>query len=185
MNLITPQTPPYDAEEWRRAPLQERARLCTESWAVQGYGTPATAYLFYALKAFLYLWGWTLWCSVSPELGGWQTLSEWWLHPLAFEKAIVWSMLFEVLGLGCGSGPLTGRYVPPIGGFLYFMRPGTLKAPLFGGAPIIGRNERGLIDVAIYTALIVSLASALLTPVHDPFGPLAGGRTGAGHGSLR
>ena len=168
MNLITPQTPPYDAEEWRRAPLQERARLCTESWAVQGYGTPVTAYLFYALKAFLYLWGWTLWCSVSPELGGWQTLSEWWLHPLAFEKAIVWSMLFEVLGLGCGSGPLTGRYVPPIGGFLYFMRPGTLKAPLFGGAPIIGRNERGLIDVAIYTALIVSLASALLTPVHDP-----------------
>ena len=100
MNLFTPQTPPYSAEEWQSAPLQERARLCTESWAIQGYGTPISAYLFYALKAFFYLWGWTFWCSVSPELGGWQTLGDWWLHPLAFEKAILWSMLFEVLGLG-------------------------------------------------------------------------------------
>ena len=30
-------------------------------------------------------------------------------------------MLFEVLGLGCGSGPLTGRYLPPVGGFLSFI----------------------------------------------------------------
>ena len=53
-------------------------------------------------------------------------------------------MLFEILGLGCGSGPLTGRYVPPIGGFLYFLRPGTTKLPVFPGAPIIGDIRRSL-----------------------------------------
>ena len=76
-------------------------------------------------------------------------------------------MLFEVLGLGCGSGPLTGRYVPPIGGFLYFMRPGTLKAPLFVDMPLIGRVERGWIDVVVYAALILFLTAALLSPVPD------------------
>ena len=32
------------------------------------------------------------------------------------------------------------------------MRPGTLKAPLFADMPLIGRVERGLIDVVVYAA---------------------------------
>jgi hypothetical protein len=91
-------------------------------------------------------------------------VGAWWLQPLAFQKAIVWSLLFEVLGLGCGSGPLTGRYLPPLGGFLYFLRPGTTKLPLFPGAPLIGGRTRSGLDVLLYAALLAVSGHALLAP---------------------
>src|SRR5512133_3383548 len=125
MRLLAPVPPPYDPLEWSKKPLQERGRMVCESWALQGYGTPTAVYLFYALKVALLIGGWVWWCGLSPELGGLADIAHWWLHPIAFQKAIVWSMLFEVLGLGCGSGPLTGRYLPPFAGFLHFLRPGT------------------------------------------------------------
>src|SRR6202034_3656763 len=98
------------------------------------------------------------------SLGGPSTVTSWWLHPVAFQKAIVWSLLFEVLGLGCGSGPLTGRYFPPVGGFLYFLRPGTTKLPLFPGVPLIGGRTRSVVDVLAYLALVVTSLRVLLAP---------------------
>ena len=38
-------------------------------------------------------------------------------------------MLWEVLGLGAGSLPLTLRFSPMIGGVLYWLRPGTVRLP--------------------------------------------------------
>ncbi|WP_407662715.1 DUF3556 domain-containing protein [Mycobacterium tilburgii] len=32
-----------------------------------------------------------------------------------FQKAALFTMLFEVVGLGCCFGPLAGRYFPPMG----------------------------------------------------------------------
>ncbi len=76
-------------------------------------------------------------------------------------------MLFEGLGLGCGSGPLTGRYFPPVGGFLYFLRPGTTKLPLFSGLPMVGGFRRTWLDVGVYLALVVVLVRALVAPQLD------------------
>lgn len=76
-------------------------------------------------------------------------------------------MLFEGLGLGCGSGPLTGRYYPPVGGFLYFLRPRTTKLPLFPGLPVIGGVQRTWLDVALYLALVIALLRALIAPAID------------------
>jgi hypothetical protein len=76
-------------------------------------------------------------------------------------------MLFEGLGLGCGSGPLAGRYYPPIGGFLYFLRPGTTKLPLFRKLPLLGGTRRTWFDVALYAALLVLLLRALVAPAID------------------
>ncbi len=161
MGFLKPTLPPYTAGTWRAADFGERAKMATHSWALQGYGTPLGAYIFYAAKALFYLGGWLYWCSHGENLGGWRTLSEWWNQPFALEKAIVWSILFEGLGLGCGSGPLTGRYVPPFGGAFYFLHPGTLKAPRFPGAPLIGRPRRGILDCVVYIALIGSCVAAL------------------------
>src|SRR5262249_53065322 len=107
---------------------------------------------------------WIAFCSVSPALGGPGSIARWWLHPMAFEKAIVWSLLFEVLGLGCGSGPLTGRYFPPVGGFLYFLRPGTTKLPLFPNVPVLGGRTPSALDVVLYAALLVFSMRALIAP---------------------
>lgn len=175
MGFLDPTPTPYDPLEWVRKPLHERGRMACEAWATQGYGTPLAVFLLYAFKIAFYLGGWLLFCGLTPALGGPSTIGSWWLHPVAFQKAIVWSMLFEILGLGCGSGPLTGRYLPPVGGFLYFLRPGTTKLPLWPRLPLLGGHRRGLLDVAAYLALLVLAVRALLAPAPslEHFAPLA------------
>ena len=164
MGLLDPTPPPYDPIAWQQRPLDERGRMVCEAWAAQGYGTPPGVFAFYAAKLALYLGAWVFFCGLSPSLGGVSSIASWALHPLAFQKAIVWSLLFEVLGLGCGSGPLSGRYLPPIGGFLYFLRPGTTRLPLFPGLPLIGAPTRSLLDVALYLGLVAASLRALVAP---------------------
>lgn len=159
MGLLDPTPPPYAPLEWVKKPMHERGEMVCTTWASQGYGTPAGVLLFYAAKIALYVLGWMLFAGLAPS-----TLASGWLAPVAFQKAIVWSMLFEVLGLGCGSGPLTGRYMPPFGGFLYFLRPGTTKLPLLPGAPLIGRRTRGALDVVAYASLVAACLRALTAP---------------------
>lgn len=163
MGLLDPTPPPYDPLEWVQKPFAERARMVCQAWAMQGYGSPLGAYAAYAVKVLLYVGAWALFCTATPgyEL---RSIGQWWLTPIAFQKAILWSMLFEGLGLGCGSGPLTGRYFPPVGGFLYFLRPGTTKLPVFEGAPVLGGMRRTVLDVALYLGLVAAILAALLAP---------------------
>jgi hypothetical protein len=174
VGILDPTPPPYDALEWRRLPFRERARMVCEAWALQGYGSPIGVYLAYALKVGLYIGGWLFFCSLSPTLGGPTSVSSFWLSPLAFQKAIVFSLLFEVLGLGCGSGPLTGRYFPPVGGFLHFLRPGTIKLSLAPSLPLIGGTRRTWFDVLLYAGLCAASVRALCvsTPSFTHFAPI-------------
>lgn len=167
MGLLDPIPPPYAPLEWVKKPFAERARMVCQAWALQGYGTPIGAYVVYAFKVVLYIGIWILFCRFTPGYTL-ATIGAWWLSGVAFQKAILWSMLFEGLGLGCGSGPLTGRYFPPVGGFLYFLRPGTTKLPLFPSLPLLGGLRRGWLDVALYLGLVVSLFVVLTAPRIDP-----------------
>lgn len=162
--VLKPVPPPYDPLEWARKPFPEKARMVCDAWTKQGYGSPLGVYLVYALKVAFYIGMWVYFCGFSPGMGGLRDIESWWLRPEAFQKAILWSMLFESLGLGCGSGPLTGRYVPPVGGALYFLRPGTTKLPVFEGAPIIGRPRRSWLDMVAYAGHIGLLMAALVSP---------------------
>ena len=165
--LLKPKALPFDPLEWRQLPYAEQLRLICQTWSMQGYGSPVVAYVFYGLKIIAYVYVWILFCASTPGLvsEGW-TDWMWVLSPIAFQKAIAWSMLFEVLGLGCGSGPLTGRFLPSFGGFLYWLRPGTTKLPLTAieGWPLIGGPRRNLIDVILYAALLGFLTAGLLHP---------------------
>jgi hypothetical protein len=147
--------------------------MVCRAWALQGYGTPIAIYLAYVAKIALYVGGWLGFCHFTPGMGGLQDFADWWMRPEAYQKAILWSMLFEVLGLGCGSGPLTGRYLPPFGGFLYFLRPGTTKLPVVRGLPVVGGHRRTLLDVGLY-ALLVGLLLAGLVAAAPAWGTLAG-----------
>ena len=66
--------------------------------------------------------------------------------------------------MGCGSGPLTGRYFPPVGGFSHFLRPGTTKLPLFPRLPLVGGHRRTWLDVALYAAFLALALRALVAP---------------------
>jgi hypothetical protein len=168
MSLLRPIPPPYDALSWAKRPFAERGRMVCEAWALQGYGSPLGVYFVYLLKIVLYVGAWMFFCSFAPGLGSLSSIGSWWLAPVAFQKAILWSMLFEGLGLGCGSGPLTGRYFPPLGGFLYFLRPGTTKLPVFPRLPLLGGTRRTWVDVLLYLALLGTLLRALVSPAPTP-----------------
>ncbi|MBL9021358.1 MAG: DUF3556 domain-containing protein [Myxococcales bacterium] len=166
MKLLAPTPPPYDPLSWVKRPLGERGRMVCEAWALQGYGTPPAVFGVYLVKILAYVGAWIGFTTLSLGVHV-ADIGSWWLSPAAFQKAILWSMLFEGMGLGCGSGPLTGRYSPPIGGVLHFLRPGTTKLPVFPSAPVLGGSRRTWLDVALYGAIVALVLRALLAPAID------------------
>ncbi len=79
-----------------------------------------------------------------------------------FYKFVLWTMLFEVLGLGCGFGPLNLRFLPPMGSFLYWLRPRTIRLPPWPKrVPLTRGDDRTVVDVVLYAALLVSLVWAV------------------------
>ncbi len=149
-------------------PFPERARLLCADWARQGFGTPLLVYTFYIVKAAFYAGMWIWFASFSEALGGIESIGRWWNHPQAIVKAIAWSMLFEGLGLASGSGPLSGRYLPPFGGFLYYLRPGTIRIPLWPNIPVLGGDRRRLFDCAVYLLHVLQLVRVLIAPEVTP-----------------
>ena len=167
MKLITPEVPDYDPFEWEQLPFRERARLVCEAWCLQGYGSPLLVYVAYLLKIAGYIALWFFFCGFTPGMGALADVSAWWASPAAFQKAILLTTLVEGLGVAGSSGPLTGRYIPPFGGALYFLRPGTTKLSLFPNLPLLGGTRRTLVDVLLY-ASFVGLALAGLVSAEIP-----------------
>ncbi len=174
MGVIRPALPDFDLDDWAARPEGERVRMMCESWTTQGFGAPLGAYLFYVLKIAAYLWLWVVFVSRSPTIGGFGDIRDWWWQPVAFEKAIVWTMVFEILGLGCGSGPLTGRYLPPIVAPTHFLRPGTTRLPASPDrVPFTAGHRRTVADVMLYAAFLGFAFRALLaTETHLTAGQL-------------
>ena len=46
---------------------------------------------------------------VDQGIEGFTNVATWWSEPIVFQKAVLYTMLFEVVGLGCCFGPLAGR----------------------------------------------------------------------------
>ena len=59
---------------------------------------------------------------------------------------------------------MSGRYIPPVGGFLYFMRRGTAKQALLPKMKLLGGYTRNLFDVVLYSVTLASLIWALSVP---------------------
>jgi hypothetical protein len=147
----------------RARPFPERMRLICKSWALQLNPTPPVVYMAYVVKiVLLYVGGWCFFCSFTPGMGSPLSLGSWAFEAIAFQKAVLWSLTYEGLGLGCSTGPMTGRFVPPIGGCLHFLRPGTTKLPVFPGLAVIGGIRRTWLDVGLY-AVIMGLLFRVLT----------------------
>ena len=176
MGFIAPAAPPVELEEWKKLPHLERIKPLAQDWAINGFGTPYFVYLLYIVKLVVYTGGGLLLISATTKgLGGLGSLSSWWTEPIVFEKAVVWTMLWEVLGLGAGSMPLTLRFSPMFGGFLYWLRPGTTRLPPWPErVPLTRGTTRTLLDVALYAALIAAAVYLLVAGTS----PAAGTATG-------
>jgi hypothetical protein len=161
VGFIAPSAPDFDVEEWAQRPYPERLRMMCESWGLQGFGAPGVAYAFYVLKIALYIGGFLFFVTSTRGVGGVGDLADWWSAPIAFQKGIIWTFLFEGIGLGCGSGPLTGRYLPPVTAFAYWLRPGTTRLRPFAWVPATAGSRRTVVDVALYAGVLVAGFRAL------------------------
>jgi hypothetical protein len=167
MGFMSPELPDVDRNTWPTLPRATRLQVLTRHWAEHGFGTPYAVYLFYLLKIALYVAAPAAIISLTPGLGGLSHIADWWMQPIVYQKVIIFTLLFEVLGLGCGSGPLTGRFIPPIGGILYWLRPNTIRLPAWPDkVPFTRGDSRTVFDVALYAIVLISGVWALLSPGH-------------------
>ncbi len=165
MTTADPDLPPYDPERILQAPFPERVRLTCRTWASQVNPNPFIVTVMYWVKYFvLYVGGWAFFVSFDAGYSGLASPLEWAFTGDAFHKAILWSILYEIAGLGCSSGPMNARFMPPIGGYLYFLRPGTTKLAVLPNAPLIGGITRSWLDVALHAANALFLIRALVAP---------------------
>lgn len=84
-------------------------------------------------------------------------------------------LVWEIVGLDSGSLPLTLRFVPPIGGALYWLRPGTVRLPPWPDkVPFSRGSRRTLVDVALYAGVVAVGAYLLLSDGEATAGTDAG-----------
>ncbi|OBI93081.1 DUF3556 domain-containing protein [Mycobacterium sp. 1245805.9] len=165
MGFMSPELPDVDPDTWLARPRATRLQIVTRHWAEHGFGTPYAVYLLYLFKIALYVAIPAAIISMTPGLGGLGRIGEWWTQPIVYQKFIVFTLLFEVLGFGCGSGPLTGRFMPPVGGFLYWLRPNTIRLPAWPDkVPFTRGDTRTVVDVALYAVVLAGGVWALLAP---------------------
>ena len=165
MPIAASDLPPYPIDEVLAQPYPARMRLAARSWAAQVQPNSRAILALYWLKyVFVFVGGWALFCSWNQGYPGFTSVADWAFSRDAFRKAIAWAMFYELLGFGCSMGPMNGRFWPPIGGFLHFLRPGTTKLALFPKLPLLGGIRRTWLDVALYAALQLSLLRVLVAP---------------------
>ena len=171
MGFLKPDLPVVDFAEWSEGTRAERIRPLTRHWAEVGFGTPVVLHLFYVVKILLYVLGGALFALATKGIDGFFSVASWYDEPIVFQKVVLYTMLFEVIGLGCGFGPLNNRFFPPMGSILYWLRPGTIRLPPWPGrVPLTRGTARTPLDVLLYAALLTALLVALLS---DGTGPIA------------
>ena len=141
-----------------------------EHWAQVGFGTPVVLHLFYVVKIVAYVL--VAWLIVlgTEGIDGFTQVKDWYDEPVVYQKVVLFTMLFEVVGLGCGFGPLNNRFFPPMGSILYWLRPGTIRLPPWPNrVPLTRGDSRTPFDALLYGALLVSLVVALFS---DGAGPM-------------
>jgi len=173
MGFIQPNLPVVDIAEWSAKPRAERVIPMVRHIAENGFGTPLIMHVMYGIKIALYILGAWVFAWTTTGIGGFTDVASWWTEPIVFEKAILYTMLFEVIGLGCCFGPLAGRYFPPMGSILYWLRPGTIRLPPWPGrVPLTKGIDRTPFDALLYGALLVLLVTALVSDGTGPIPPL-------------
>jgi len=170
MGFLKPDLPQIDMAEWNKGTRSEKIRPMARHWAEVGFGTPMVLHLFYVVKILLYiLFAWLIVFS-TKGIEGFTNVKSWYAEPIVFQKVVLYTMLFEVVGLGCGFGPLNNRFFPPLGSILYWMRFGTIRLPPWPDRLSWTKGTtRKPVDVALYALLLIMLVTALFT---DGSGPI-------------
>jgi len=164
MGFLKQDAPVVDHEQWSKGTRAEKIVPMARHWAEVGFGTPVVLHLFYVVKILLYILGGWLFVLATKGIDGFTNVASWYAEPIVFEKVVLYTMLFEVIGLGCGFGPLNNRFFPPMGSILYWLRPNTIRLPPWPNrVPLTTGSTRTPVDALLYAALLVMLLVALFS----------------------
>ena len=170
MGFLKQDAPVVDYAEWSKGTRAERIVPMARHWAEVGFGTPVVLHLFYVVKILLYILVAWLIVLTTSGIDGFTNVAAWYHEPIVYQKVVFYTMLFEVVGLGCGFGPLNNRFFPPMGSILYWLRPRTIRLPPWPNrVPLTAGDSRTPFDVLLYAALLVMLLCALFS---DGAGPI-------------
>ena len=170
MGFLKQDAPVVDYEEWKKGTRAEKIIPMARHWAEVGFGTPVVLHLFYVVKILLYILAAWLIALTTEGIDGFTNVASWYAEPIVFEKVVLYTMLFEVIGLGCGFGPLNNRFFPPMGSVLYWLRPNTIRLPPWPSrVPLTKGTTRMPVAAALYGAMLVMLLVALFS---DGTGPI-------------
>jgi uncharacterized membrane protein YkgB len=169
MGFFKPRFPDVDPDEFLRKPLMERGRILTQSWVEYGFPSPRMAHAIYILKlVFFYALGGVVVATVTSGLPAFWHVMQWWNQPIVYQKCILWTVLLETIGVAGSWGPLAGKIKPMTGGIRFWARPGTIRLRPWKWVPFTNGDRRTWFDVALYLALLVSVAIPLFSPgVHS------------------
>lgn len=165
MGLKTADMPPVDPAEFGSLPFMARMKLLAIHWCEYGFGGPKQLHLLYVIKLAFYLFGAIAIIGLTTPHLGWDVFGTWWSEPIVYQKLMIWTVIFEILGLASSSGPLAFKFSPFIGGALYWTRRKTLRVPPWPGkVPFTRGDHRTTWDVSVYYAILAVLAYLMFGP---------------------
>lgn len=166
MGFKTADMPPVDPAQYEAMPFMDRMRMLATHWVDYGFGSPKTNHMLYVYKLVLYVLGGVAVVGLTtPGLGGFADITGWWGELIVYQKLMVWTILFEILGFASSSGPLAFKFKPFIGGALYWTRRNTLRLPPWPDkVPFTKGDHRTGFDVGLYYGLLAILVFLLIGP---------------------
>src|ERR1700741_1282369 len=163
MGFNKPYLPDVDPDAFLRKPLMERIRFLATDWAENGFGAPRKVHTIYIVKLVLFAIGGVTVATLTSGLPAFWHVSEWWNQPIVYQKVILWTVLLETIGVAGSWGPLAGKIKPMTGGIRFWARPGTIRLRPWKWVPFTSGDRRTRLDVALYLALLVSVAIPLFS----------------------
>jgi hypothetical protein len=169
MGFTKPDLPKVDPGTFMHEPLMHRMKVLALHWAERGFGTPRMVHVIYIAKLLtFYILGGVVIATATSHLPAFWHVAQWWNQPIVYEKAVLWTVLLETVGVAGSWGPLAGKFKPMTGGVLFWARTGTIRLRPWKRVPLTAGDRRTPADVALYIALIVSVIVPLVAPgVHS------------------
>jgi Transmembrane protein of unknown function (DUF3556) len=165
MGLTTGELPPIEPAKLYQLPYLERIKVLSRHWVEYGFGAPKITHLVYMVKLLVfYIGGGYLVASLTSGLSPMHP-ANWWTEPIFYQKAILWTVLLECLGVGGSWGPMAGHFKPFTGGWRGYARTDTIRQPPWPAhVPLTRGDRRSPADVALYGGLVATLVASLAVP---------------------
>ncbi|MDQ1075862.1 MULTISPECIES: DUF3556 domain-containing protein [Microbacterium] len=165
MGFKTGDFPPVDLSTFLHQPLRERVKALGLHWVEYGFGSPRMIAATYLVKiAVLWLLIGSIIITATSGVGWFWQVDQWWNQPIVYQKAIIWTMLLEAIGLAGSWGPTAGKFKPMTGGIQFWARPGTIRLRPWAWVPGTAGDTRTIFDVVVYLGFLAALATALVLP---------------------